>query len=229
VTDPMNHGIRVVHEFIGGATNLGDALTELSNLAVTSSGADMAGLTVNDERGTPATVVYTDSMVPEIDQAQYEADRGPCLSAFREGHTVLIADVTTETRFPEFTDVARQHGIRTTFSVPLVVGGRGIGALNFYATVPETFDDEAVEVCTYVGRQAAIIAAYFDKAEQAQHLQQAMVSRAVIEQAKGVIMASVGCTSEEAFDLLRQQSQTENRKLRDIAEEIVAVQARRQS
>jgi AmiR/NasT family two-component response regulator len=53
-----------------------------------------------------------------------------------------------------------------------------------------------------------------------------MASRAVIEQAKGVLMAAMGCTPDAAFDLLRQQSQTENRKLRVVAEEIVARQSR---
>ena len=226
MTDPTNHGIRVVHQFIGGASSLGDALTELSELAVASAAADMAGLTVNDERANPTTVVYTDDVVTEIDQAQYDADRGPCLDAYRGRHIVHLPDVRHDDRYPEFAESAQAHDMHTSLSIPLVVGGRGLGALNIYAAQPGTFDETAVESCTYLGRQAAIIAAYYDKAEQADHLQRALLSRAVIDQAKGIIMASTGCDAQTAFDLLRQQSQGENRKLREIAEDLVAAQPR---
>lgn len=64
-------------------------------------------------------------------------------------------------------------------------------------------------------------------ADGAEALERAMESRAVIEQAKGVIMATARVDAEAAFEILRQQSQAENRKLRDVAAEIVALQPRR--
>jgi AmiR/NasT family two-component response regulator len=63
--------------------------------------------------------------------------------------------------------------------------------------------------------------------EELEGLRAAMHSRAVIEQAKGIIMGATGCDAEAAFDLLRQQSQHLNRKLRDVAEEVVASAVRR--
>ena len=53
------------------------------------------------------------------------------------------------------------------------------------------------------------------------NLRKALESRDVIGQAKGVIIAANRCTSDAAFDVLRQQSQHENRKLIDVAAEIV--------
>jgi len=226
--DTSTRAVAIVHEFIGGGCSLGEALEAISALATAALGADMAGLTLMTDAGRPSTVVYTDRMVPEIDQAQYDTDRGPCLEAFRQRRTVHVADVADEQRWPEFADAAKRHGMRTSLSIPLIVGGRGIGALNFFGGETGRFDDHATERGTIFTRHAAIIAAYYDRAEEADNLQRAIQSRAEIDQAKGIIMATTGGGADHAFELLREQSQRENRKLRDIAGEIVARQQRHQ-
>jgi GAF domain-containing protein len=228
----MDHAARavaIVHAFIGGAGTLAGTLTEIASIATEAAGGEMAGLTITTDLGRPKTVVYTDRMVPEIDQAQYNAGRGPCLEAARQCRELMIADVSTDERWPEFSEAALRHSIKSTLSIPLIVGGRSIGALNIYATDPRAFDDEAVATATLITRHAAIIAAYFDRAEEADNLQHAIASRAQIEQAKGVIMATTGCGVEQAFDILRSQSQSENRKLRDVAAQIVVQQRRNSS
>jgi transcriptional regulator with GAF, ATPase, and Fis domain len=217
----------VVHEFIGGASSLGDALHELSALATTAIDAAMAGLTMMNPQGKPKTVVYTDAMVPEVDEAQYQSERGPCLDAYRQRRIVHIDNFGEENRYPEFTRLAMQHDLHTSLSIPVVVGGTGIGALNFFHQKVGHFDDHSAETATIFARQCAVVGAYFDRAEQVDNLQRAIESRSEIEQAKGVIMASAGVSADEAFDVLRQQSQAENRKLREIAAEIVARQTRR--
>ena len=216
----------VVHEFVGGSRTLGDALTELSELAVADMSADMPGLTLLTEQGRPKTVVYTDRMVPEIDQAQYDSDRGPCLQAYRERRSVSVADTGAEERWPEFGAAAHRHGISTSLSIPVIVGARGVGALNFYARTPGALTDDDAAIGTLYTRHVATVAAYYDRAEEADHLQRALENRAVIDQAKGILMSTTGCDPEGAFDLLRQQSQSENRKLRDVASELVELQQR---
>lgn len=218
--------VGVVHEFIGGALTIGDALKSVAEIATPAVGADMAGLTLLSTSGHPKTVSYTDQMVPEIDQSQYDSDRGPCLHAFRERRLVHVSDTGAESRWPEFAEVAMRHGIRTSLSVPIIVGALGVGAFNFYARALGTFDDRSAEVGTLYSRHAAILAAYYDRAEDADNLQRAMDSRATIEQAKGILMATTRCSADGAFDLLREQSQKENRRLRDIAAELTARQHR---
>ena len=190
--------IAVVHEFIGGAITLGDALTEIAELATRGVGADMAGLTLLTDSGRAKTVAYTDGMVMELDQAQYDSDRGPCLQAFREQRTVLVADTATEDRWPEFGEVAARSGINTSLSIPIIVGARGVGALNLYAHAHGTFSDEDAAIGMQFGRHAATVAAYYDRAEEADNLQRATESRAVIEQAKGILMATTGCGADTA-------------------------------
>jgi GAF domain-containing protein len=166
-------------------------------------------------------------MVPVIDEAQYEHDRGPCLDAARSGTTFEVGDVHTETRWPEFAAAAAEHGIRSSLSVPVVVASDGLGALNFYAGMPSFFDDDARRLAGLFAGQCAVTSQYWSAANASLNLAAALKSRAVIDQAKGVIMATAHCGEDEAFGLLRIQSQQENRKLRDIAAEVVSRQDRR--
>ena len=116
-------------------------------------------------------------------------------------------------------------GVCASLSLPLVVAGEGIGALNVYGTRPGQFSHDDEEYGEVFATQAAVALAnaqaYWEQAELAAGLSSAMKSRATIEQAKGILIATTGCSPEEAFDRLREQSQFENRKLRDVAEDLV--------
>jgi transcriptional regulator with GAF, ATPase, and Fis domain len=227
VDEPLAESLHALHRLIRGDGGLEQALSEILDLATTAMTAAMGGLTVRDDMRRPQTVVYTDAMVPEIDQAQYDHDSGPCLDAARTGQVRIIPETAAEPRWPEFAEAARKHGVRSTISLPVVVAGAGLGALNFYDTSPNKFDESHAQVGSLFAGQASIAATYWERSSTAEGLAAAMESRAVIEQAKGVIMATSACTAEEAFDLLREQSQRENIKLREIAVEIVARQGRR--
>lgn len=116
--------------------------------------------------------------------------------------------------------------------MPLVVAHEGIGALNFYSRTPGNFDDGDEQLAGAFAAQAAIVLAntqaYWDARQLNEQLTQAMASRATIEQAKGVVMAGRRCGEDEAFEILVRASQRENRKLREIAEQIVHAAAEAQ-
>jgi transcriptional regulator with GAF, ATPase, and Fis domain len=113
----------------------------------------------------------------------------------------------------------------STLSLPLGVRGNGIGALNLYAREPAAFSEEQEQVGMMFATQASVALAnaqLYDSAYRlTQQLQEALTSRAVIDQAKGILMGQSGVGAEEAFNMLRSASQSENRKLRDLAEEMV--------
>jgi hypothetical protein len=223
---PLMRAMTLVHSFAAGPGDLEATLQELSEVAVEAVGADMAGLTVRDERGRPTTVVCTDGVVVDIDQVQYDWDRGPCLDAART-HTVFeVEDMRSERRWPEFAAAAVDHGIQSSLSMPVVAADDGVGALNFYDHRPSHFDAGKRSLAELFAGQCSITALYWHHVNQSSGLRKAMESRQTIEQAKGVLMATTGCSAEEAFDLLRQQSQMENRKLREIAQEITDRQRR---
>src|SRR3954469_13540946 len=98
---------------------LEDTLARVAELATEQiAGCDFAGCTlVRDGKAT--TAVFTDPMSPEIDSAQYESGRGPCLDAYRHRGVYRLADTHAENSGPEFSEAAAEHGIRSTISFPL--------------------------------------------------------------------------------------------------------------
>jgi hypothetical protein len=157
---------------------------------------------------------------------QYDNDRGPCLDAARTRTVFEVREMADDDRWPEFAAAALGHGMRSSLSMPVVVANDGLGALNFYDHRPGFFDSSKRELADLFAGQCAIVSTYWNASNEATNLARAMETRAVIEQAKGVIMGATGCTADDAFSLLTEQSQRENRKLREIAEEIVARQKR---
>jgi GAF domain-containing protein len=173
----------------------------------------------------PATVAFTGELAIELDERQYEADRGPCLDAAASGQLISIPDTSAETRWPRYAQSAVEHGIASSLSIPLPVQRELTGALNFYAKETAAFTEETIELAQTFGAHAAVAVAnahlYESTAALADQMKQAMATRAVIEQAKGVIMRDRGCSPDEAFDALVRLSQETHLKLRDIAQRLV--------
>ena len=183
-----------------------------------------ASITLVD-RDRPSTVAFTGDVAMALDERQYEEDRGPCLDAAASGQKVVIIDMRSDTRWPKFADSAVTYGIASSLSIPLPVQRQVTGALNFYATSPDAFNDQAVQLAETFAAHAAVAVAnahlYESTAILAEQMQQAMATRAVIEQAKGIIMRDNNCTPDEAFDKLVRLSQQSHRKLHDIAQMLV--------
>ena len=181
--------------------------------------------------GRVETAVFTDPEAREIDRAQYDTGDGPCLDAFRNREIYRIDSTRHDDRWPAFSRSCREHNILSTLSVPLTVEGDTSGALNLYSKDEHGFDPAAVETARLFAAQAAIVLAnaraYWSARAKAEQLDRALLSRAVIEQAKGIIMAAVRCDPDQAFEVLVKQSQQQNRKLHAIAKEIVANASRR--
>ncbi len=206
--------------------SLGDVLGEVTDIAARSiPGAESTSITL--VRGDKAfTAAHTGEMALAADELQYERGYGPCMDAGRAGVVLRIDDMRTEQRWPDYTANVLEVGVRSSLSMPLPYQGSSIGALNIYSTEPAAFASQASEeAATAVAEAVAVAVANADAhdrlAEHAQNMRLAMESRAVIEQAKGVLMAQQGIDAEQAFEVLRGASQRYNRKLRDIAHGIV--------
>lgn len=210
--------------------DLSGTLLKVAELARRYAEADMASVTMLVE-GRPTTAVYTDDDAPRIDASQYEAGSGPCLDAYRHQVVYRIDDTTTDPRWPSFTRDAAANGIRASLSIPVNAREEGLGALNLYARRPSAFDEESAarlsRFSTHAGVVLANARAYRVSVERGENLDRAMSSRATIDIATGILMAGSGRTPEDAFQMLVSASQRENRKLRDIAAEIVERTSRR--
>ena len=226
--DARSEALASITRFLVTDVSLGDVLLQVAQATVNAMpGAEMAGITMGSVDGKPVTGVFTDPESPEIDAAQYESGNGPCLEAWRTKRVIRVDDMNlAHERYPEFSTVALAHSVRSTLSLPLVAGEQGIGALNLYAGQPGSFSSEDEQIGMELASTAAVVlanaSAYWTAYELSQNLSEAMKSRAVIEQAKGMLMArSETLTPDDAFDLLRKASQRENMKLREIAQRIV--------
>jgi len=228
--DPVSDGINALSRFFVGDDTLGGTPTRVSELARDVLGADMAGITmmVGDR---PATGVFSDPVAPEIDTEQYRTGRGPCLDAFRQQVSFRIDDTTSDGRWPEFAAAAAAAGIVTTLSLPLAGPAGPLGALNLYARRHGRFGAEETERAETLAAQAAIVlanaSAFHDSRQLNDNLHQALTSRRTIDYAIGLLMSTGGRSPEDAFEVMVRASQRENRKLRDIAAEIVAAAQQR--
>ncbi|MGY1779306.1 GAF domain-containing protein [Geodermatophilus sp. SYSU D01036] len=213
---------------------LEDVLTEIVQAAERGlDGADAASVTLM--RGDEAfTADYPDEMALRAEELQYERGHGPCTDAGRGGVVLRVDDTRTEQRRRDYAARVVEHGVRSSLSVPLPFQGTVIGALDVYSREPGRFaDPEVVDAASTVAETLAVAVAnareHARRGEEAAHLRLAMQSRAVIEQAEGVLMAQRGVDAARAFEILREASMRYDRELRDIAEGIVeSVQAPRQ-
>lgn len=223
--DSTAESLAALTRFIVGDARFDETLQRVAELARQAvAPASMAGITmVVDDRAR--TAFFTNDEVPDIDRAQYDVGEGPCLESFRTGEVVAIESTLEDGRWPEFCRTAAAHGVRSTLSVPLLAGDASLGALNLYALEPSAFTAEQAEQASLFAAQAAVVLAntqaYWDAFDYRQRLGVAMEARSVIEQAKGITMAQSRVGSHQAFELLRRASQRENRRLRDLAAEIV--------
>ncbi|GIF14425.1 GAF and ANTAR domain-containing protein [Actinoplanes teichomyceticus] len=207
-----------------GETDLNGVLHRVTELARrTVPGAEQVSVTLIRDSGayTPA---YTGATALRLDTLQYERDLGPCLEAAAAQATVHVPDTGADDRWAGWPASAAAAGVGSVLSVGLPIV-RVTGALNVYGARVRAFDDEAVTLAETFVRYAGVAVAnahlYDTTATLAQHMQAAMESRAVIEQAKGIIMGERRCGPDEAFLILTKVSQDTNRKLRDVAAALV--------
>jgi transcriptional regulator with GAF, ATPase, and Fis domain len=161
-----------------------------------------------------------------LDELQNTFGDGPCLTAIRENESVLVPDVDSDHRWPEYLKAVRQHGIRSILGVPFDLEGEAGAAMNLYARSANSFTAEAIDRAEkYAARASKALNLSVRMAhlsETRDNLKAAMESRTTIDLAIGVIMGQNRCSQEAAFKILRNASSARNVKLRDVAATIIA-------
>jgi GAF domain-containing protein len=183
------------------------------------------GMTL-EPSGKPLTAACSDDVASQVDEIQFFLGEGPSLEAVRQRGPVSIADTAADSPWPKFAEQAAAYGIRSCLSLPLVVDGKPIGALNLYSPAPRAFGTEQTARAESFARNASAalaiatrLASYTALTNQ---LRASLATRGVIDQALGIVMAQQHCSQSEAFAILRTASQNRNVKLREVAKQIVA-------
>lgn len=175
--------------------------------------------------GRPDVVATGSKLAQSVSGAQMIAGEGPAQTAWGDRSTVCCGDIRTDRRWPRLPGRLGASPVRSVVAVPLGSGETVTGVLAFYSEGDHLAEDAAVESAELLGRAVAAVLregdARSELQESANQLQAALVSRATIDQAKGMIMASRGCGPDEAFQILTSMSSTANVKLREIAARMV--------
>ncbi|GAB3537105.1 GAF and ANTAR domain-containing protein [Arthrobacter tecti] len=178
-------------------------------------GADEGSISVVEGRRRVNSQVPSSDLPRDVDAVQSEVGQGPCLDAVYEHETVMVPDMATEQRWPEFSHRAAALGAASMLSFQLYVEGDNLGALNLYGRAPHTFTDESEQVGKLIASHAAIA---FADARKLGQMRDASHSRDIIGQAKGILMERYNITAQHAFVILTQYSSHTNTKLFDIAD-----------
>jgi ANTAR domain/GAF domain len=203
-----------------------DVLAELSRLAEELvPHADHASTSRRRGRGF-VTVGATSDVPQQVDEIQYEVGHGPCVDAVLTRHLYNAADLRTDPRWPEFgRRAAETTGILSMLAFRLFFENEQTAALlaglNLYAAKPYAFDEADETAVILLSTHGALALAAADQRAQAEGLAGAQQSNRTIGVATGIVMTRLLVTRDQAFDLLRISSQNTNRKLRDVAQDVI--------
>jgi signal transduction protein with GAF and PtsI domain len=218
----------ILHEFTRTILNpfdLADLLNRLIANTTELLDAEGAGIMLVDRAGDLGFAAASGERVAKMERVQERSETGVCYHAFTINELVVANNIDDLATWPEYTERAREVGFQSVIGVPLNARGQTIGVLNVYRERAGHWTEQEIEHCEIL---AAIGAGYILNAnelkaqhELAEQLQGALDTRSIIEQAKGLLMATQGDSAEEAFQRLRGLSMDANRKLRDVARGIV--------
>lgn len=184
-----------------------------------------SGVTLHED-GRLRFVTAVSEPFEELERVQERHQRGPCRDAFGTGQPVFVTDVRVEqARWPEYTVAARRLGVAGVAGIPMRLSDKVIGALNIYAAEPRTWTEEdlaVAQVLADVATSYLVNASTQRQLEQlTEQLQQALTSRVVIEQAKGITAHDRGVSVDQAFTLLRSYARSNNLTLVAVADAVV--------
>ena len=229
-------GLHGVAGIVAGAQGVIDLLRDVAEFAAQAiPGADGASVALIDPRlgiSSVQTWAATELLVHEIDTVQYdELNEGPCITCMQSQRPTVSGSLGGDSRWPHFGGRVARMRVHSALALPLIVGDQVIGSVNAYAKKRDAFAEHAVRLGSQFARPAAVSvynAQLFANAqEHTMRLQRALDSRAVIDQAIGIIRSRSGGSAEEAFERLAQISQTENIKLHAVAQRLVEEAVRR--
>lgn len=199
-------------------------LTTITATRLGGSRPMLCAITVERD-GTPATVASSDEEARRLDEKQYAYDDGPCLTALRQGRTVLVRDLASDERWAHYSAAVSGEGIRSVLAVPIATDSGASAALNCYARSTDVFSAETV---AEVERHAESISKILRLALRVhlpeiypEHLRATLKSRAVIDAAVSLIMVQNRCSREQAMELLQLAARATDARLHSIARDIL--------
>jgi GAF domain-containing protein len=205
-----------------------DYLDQLLDRSSDVLGAHAGGVMLSDGGTRPETLhvlACTDEHARVLEVFELQRQEGPCVDSYRSGEQVIEQDLRSTTRWPTFTPAALARGYESVFAFPMRLRGSVIGALNLFRTAPGPVHGDVMRAAQAFADMATIGILHQRAVREAQevagHLQAALSSRVIIEQAKGVLAERLGLEMDEAYQAIRWYGRHHNRRLRAVAAAVV--------
>lgn len=203
-----------------------EMLTGLADRCVNLLGVSASGVMLASPEETLRLVASSSEAMRVVELFELQAQEGPCLDAYRTGEQVEHENLRAGTgRWPRFATVAVEAGFRSAFALPLRLRDKTIGAMNLFSVAQIPMGEDDVLVARAFADLAAISVVQHGAATETQRvteqLTQALESRVLIEQAKGVIFEREGVDMAEAFDRLRNYARSHSLRLTEVAQSAI--------
>lgn len=200
-------------------------LEEILNLIVTMTASMMnskiCSIMLLDEGLDELRIVATQSLSSDYrSKAHLKVGESVSGRVVKEGHPINVMNVTQEPLY-KYQDLARQEGLCSLLSVPMMIKDRVIGVVNLYTAVEHRFGEEETHLLQAVANQAAIAIENTQLVQKTSDMEEALETRKQVERAKGILMRQTNISEEEAFRLLQKQSMNARRTMREIAEAVI--------
>ncbi|HEV2256191.1 MAG TPA: ANTAR domain-containing protein [Streptosporangiaceae bacterium] len=187
---------------------------------------DGAGLMLADAEHHLRNAAVSDDRVRHLEDLQIHHREGPCITAFDDKVLVGADDLTSDPRWPSFSRAAVDRGVRAVLASPIPYNQDAVGVVAVVSRERHPWSGEAeLALLAFTDLAALLIASMMMGEEQTvltAQLQGALTSRAVIEQAKGVLIGQQGLSAHAAYEQIRAQARAERRKIAVVAAELVA-------
>jgi GAF domain-containing protein len=207
------------------ATPIDEAMGKIVRTTHAIFDVDGAGLMLADADHTLRNAAVSDARFDHLERLQLTHDEGPCIAAYDDKELICVEDLSGDHRWPDFTAAALDNGIRAVLASPIPYNQQAIGVVGVVSEDRHPWSPEGeLALLAFTDLAALLIASMLQAEKQgelAQQLQGALDTRAVVEQAKGVLIAQHQLSPREAYELIRAQARRERRKLAEVAREIV--------
>jgi GAF domain-containing protein len=210
---------------LAGRYDVSDVLHELGGAVAEVLSAAGAGVSLGDGEGQLRFATATSELVAEVEQVQQDAQQGPCYSAYTTNEARFVPDLNEVTEWPQLADAARRAGLISVAGIPMAFDGRPVGSLNVYDDRVRDWSDADIvsaQVLADIATGYVVHASELDRARRVnEQLEEALDSRVVIEQAKGILAGERGITVDQSFAILRDHARRRNVPVRSIAQAVV--------
>jgi GAF domain-containing protein len=221
----VRHALNELGKLRFGEMRVEEAMHHIVQTTHAIFDVDGAGLMLADIDHHLLNAAVSDDRMKHLEELQIRHQEGPCISAFDDKELVRAEDLSSEQRWPSFSKHAVARGVRAVLASPIPYNQDAVGVVAVMSEDRRPWSAEAeLALLAFTDLAALLIATMLmgeQQTELASQLQSALNSRAIIEQAKGVLIGQQGISAHAAYVQLRAQARSERRKIAIVAAELV--------